>query len=330
MSRVLITGGTGFLGKALTQRLSSSDFEVMVTGRQPIVTDLPAGVHYYQAPSLGPDANWQNVLTGVDCVVHLAARVHVMIETETDPVMAFHKVNVEGTNKLALDAVQAGVKRLIFLSTVKVNGEHTDAHPFTEDDKANPQDDYGLSKYNAEQALFKIAQDTGLEIVIIRPPLVYGPGVKGNFKSLINLTKRAWPMPLGGLKNARSLVFVGNLCDAIKTCIEHPSAANQTFLVSDSHDISTTELIEYLAHALSCPSRLFKLPATLLYMIAGLFGQKNRIQRLLGSLQINSTKIHKLLGWTPPYNVVQGMQLTVTADLKTEQLIPKKNDAGKP
>ena len=314
MKRVLVTGGSGFVGRPFCQLLSDKGYPVRVSGRRPKADDFPKEMNYRHVPDLGPDTDWGDALQDIDCVVHLAARVHVMHETEPDPAAAFDKVNVAGSQNLARQAAKAGVRRLVFLSTVKVNGEMTTTRPFAADDPACPLDAYAISKYKAEQALMNISNETGLDVVIIRPPLVYGPGVKGNFKSLIKLANSGLPLPLASVHNKRSLIYVGNLCHAIERTIDHEKAKNQIFLVSDRDDLSTPDLIRCIATASRRPERLFRFPQAVLSLIASLAGQKAKADRLLGSLQVNSDKIHRLLGWTPPYNVVQGMEQTVRAN----------------
>jgi len=317
VKRVLVTGGSGFIGRPLCQLLSDKGYQVRVSGRHPKAAAFTEKMDYRHIPDLGPDTDWEDALQDIDCVVHLAARVHVMRETDPDPAAAFDKVNVAGSQNLALQAAKAGVRRLVFLSTVKVNGEMTTTRPFTEDDPAFPLDAYAISKYKAEQALMTISNETGLDVVIIRPPLVYGPGVKGNFKSLIRIANSGLPLPLASVHNKRSLIYVGNLCHAIERTIGHEKAKNQIFLVSDRNDLSTPDLIRCIVSASARPERLFRFPQAVLSLFASLGGQKAKADRLLGSLQVNSDKIHRLLDWTPPYNVVQGMEQTVRANPET-------------
>jgi UDP-glucose 4-epimerase len=251
---------------------------------------------------------WAEVLCNRQCVVHLAARVHVMNDTEADPLAAFRQSNVESTLALATQAAQAGVKRFIFISSVKVNGEHTEpGHPFRADDAPAPQDPYGISKMEAEAGLRAIAQQTGMEVVIIRPPLVYGPGVKANFASMVHWLQRGIPLPLGAIHNRRSLVALDNLVDLIITCIDHPAAANQTLMVSDGEDLSTTELLQRMAAALGKPARLIPVPQRLLEWGAALLGKQEVAQRLFSSLQVDAQTTCQLLGWKPPVSLDQGL-----------------------
>jgi nucleoside-diphosphate-sugar epimerase len=241
-------------------------------------------------------------------MVHLAARVHVMRDESLDPLSEFRKSNVEGTLRLATQVAQARVKRFIFISSVKVNGEQTQAgHPFRADDLPAPQDPYGISKLEAEVGLREIARQTGMEVVIIRPPLVYGPGVKANFASMVKWLQRGVPLPLGAVHNQRSLVALDNLVDLIITCIDHPAAANQTFLVSDGEDVSTTELLRRMAAALKAPARLIPVPQYLLEWGATLAGKQAVSQRLFSSLQVDIMSTRKLLGWAPPVSLDQGL-----------------------
>jgi nucleoside-diphosphate-sugar epimerase len=255
--------------------------------------------------------DWINALRGVDVVIHLAARVHVMKDFAADPLAEFLKVNLYGTSNLAQQAARAGVKRLVYVSSVKVNGEQTiETQRFAESDGPNPQDPYAVSKWQAEQALRRIARETGLEIVIVRPPLVYGPGVKGNFISLLAAIDKGIPLPLAGAKNARSLVYVGNLADALIACATHPAAAGQTFLVSDSEDVSTSVLVEKIALTLGRNSRSFYFPPVLLRAAAALLGRTAQLDRLFGSLRVSDNKLRGELGWQPPYTLEQGLRAT--------------------
>jgi nucleoside-diphosphate-sugar epimerase len=261
--------------------------------------------------SIDGQTDWSDALRGVDVVIHLAARVHVMNDTAVDPLAEFLKANLYGTSNLAQQAARAGVKRLVYVSSVKVNGEQTtETQPFAESDEPNPQDPYAISKWRAEQDLQRIAQETGLEVVIVRPPLVYGPGVKGNFISLLAAIDRGIPLPLAGAINLRSLVYVGNLADALIACATHPAAAGQTYLVSDGDDVSTAMLVEKIAQALGRNSRTFYFPPTLLRAMAAVLGRAEQVDRLFGSLRVNDEKIRRELAWFPPYTLEQGLRVT--------------------
>jgi len=253
---------------------------------------------------------WRAALAGVRVVVHLAARVHIMDESVKDPLSEFRRVNVDGTLNLARQAAAAGVKRFVFLSSVKVNGEATQpGYPFTEQDPPAPQDPYGISKHEAEEGLRKLAADTDMAVTIIRPPLVYGLGVKANFQSMLRWVNMGIPFPLGALNNRRSLVGLANLVDFILTCIDHPAAANQVFLVADGEDLSTTELLRRVGMALGKPARLIPVPTGILQLGAALLGKRAMVQRLCGSLQVDISKARELLGWSPPVSVDEGLRL---------------------
>lgn len=259
---------------------------------------------------MGPDTDWSRALAGCSAVVHAAARVHVITEVAEDPLARFRHVNVAGTLNLAAQAAAAGVRRFVFVSSVKVNGEGTMEHrPFTASDAPAPQDPYGISKDEAEQGLRQIAQDTGMEVVIVRPPLVYGPGVKANFASLMRALQYGLPLPLGAVtQNRRSLVALDNLVDLLLTCVDHPAAANQTFLVSDGEDLSTAELLRRMGLAMGRRARLLPVPPALLKLGAMALGKADMVQRLLGSLQVDITHTHQTLGWTPPIGVDEGLR----------------------
>ncbi|OGB50166.1 MAG: hypothetical protein A2503_18450 [Burkholderiales bacterium RIFOXYD12_FULL_59_19] len=307
---ILVTGATGFVGKAVVQRmLADSKSQRVVVSVRRIGRQWPEQVVPCVTGDLEPSTDWSRALNGVAAVVHCAARVHIMHDTEADPLTAFRTVNVEGTLNLARQAAAAGVKRFVFISSVKVNGERTaPGTPFTEADAPNPQDAYGQSKHEAEQGLHRIAAETGMEVVIIRPPLVYGPGVKANFAALMRAVQRGWPLPLGAVHNQRSLVALDNLVDFIITCITHPQAANQTFLVSDGQDLSTTELVRGMAQAAGVPARMLSVPVWALQAGAKLLGKGDAVQRLCGNLQVDIAKARRLLGWVPPVSVEDGLR----------------------
>lgn len=307
---IFVTGASGFVGGALVNRLASAgDCRVFALVRREGVT-LPAsavpvrvGADYLAGESLA--------LEGVDVLVHCAARVHVMSDASSDPLTEYRKVNVEGTLKLAEQAAQAGVRRFIFISSIKVNGEGTQmGAPYTADDVPAPCDPYGVSKMEAEQQLLSLAQRSGMEVVIIRPVLVYGPGVKANFRSMMNWLNKGAVLPLGAIRNQRSLVALDNLVDLIVTCLDHPAAANQTFLASDGDDMSTTDLLRRMGIALGKPARLIPVPAALLQLGATVLGRKAIGQRLCGSLQVDIGKTRQLLGWNPPLTVASALRKT--------------------
>lgn len=309
--RFLVTGASGFIGKAVLVRFAS-DATCRIRGAvRRTAPDLPAGVEQALVADVAPDTDWKHALRGVDVIVHTAARVHVMHESGANPLAEFRRVNVAGTLSLARQATDAGVRRLIFISSIKVNGEGTPpGRPYSDDDIPAPLDPYGVSKHEAELGLAQLAEETGLEVVIIRSPLVYGPGVKANFLSLLKFVNKGIPMPLAGINNRRSLIYVGNLVDAIVTCAAHPKAAGQTFLVSDGVDISTPELIRRTAAALGVPVRLFPLPVSLMLLVSKLTGKSGAVNSLKGSLTVDSAKIRRELGWNPPYTMEQGLKET--------------------
>ena len=309
MAKIAVTGATGFVGSALVDKLRTLPrFHVLAWARRTPMNAV-SGVQYVQQGDLSPDANWQKDLMGLDALVHTAARVHVMYDTVADPLTEFRRVNVQGTLNLARQAAAAGVRRFVFLSSIKVNGEGTAlGKPFFANDVPAPLDPYGVSKMEAEKGLLKIAAETGMEVVIIRPPLVYGPGVKANFQSMMRWLARGVPLPLGAIHNRRSLVGLDNLVDLIVTCVNHPAAANQTFLVSDGEDLSTTQLLERMGQALGKTARLIPVPSALLKLGAALVGKPAIAQRLCGSLQVDISKTRQILGWEPPLSVDEGLR----------------------
>ena len=307
---ILITGATGFVGGALVKRLAGECMAKCAVAVRSLDVALPEGVQPVLVGNLMSTTDWLTALKGVDAVVHCAARVHVMRDEVGDPSEVYRQVNVQGTLNLARQAAQAGVRRFVFVSSIKVNGEVTLlGRPFKADDAPAPEDAYGLSKVEAEAGLLQMAQEKGMEVVIIRPPLVYGPGAKGNFSSLLRWVARGFLLPLGAVTaNRRSLVGLDNLVDLILTCLQHPKAANQTFLVSDGEDLSTTELLQRMGKAMNRPARLLPVPVSLLAFAARLLGKKAVAQRLLGSLQVDISKTCELLDWRPPVSVDEGLR----------------------
>jgi nucleoside-diphosphate-sugar epimerase len=306
--RMLITGASGFIGSALVGRMAAKGAAIPRAAVRTNASTLTAGVDYVSVGDLTDEVDWKSALAGVDAVIHLAARVHVMREQATDPMAQFRRVNVTASLNLARQAAAAGVRRFVFLSSLKVNGE---AGSFTEDSRAAPEDAYGKSKHEAELGLSEIAAKTGLELVIVRPPLVYGPGVRANFKALMQAVARGIPLPLGAIDNRRSLVALDNLVDFILTCTEHPAAANELFFVSDGQDLSTTDLIRRLARAMRRPARLVPVPASIVLGAATLVGQRHAARRLVGSLQVDISKARRVLDWTPPVSVDEGIRRAV-------------------
>ena len=306
---IAITGANGFVGRALCTSLRAQGRTVVPLVRT-AESSPPDGARV--VGDIGPDTPWSDALKGVDCVVHCAARVHVMHDEDPDPRGAFRRVNVDGTRAVAVAAAAAGVRRLVFVSSLKVHGDQTlPGAPFHAKSVPAPQDAYGQSKWEAEQALWAVAATTGLEIVVVRPPLVYGPGAKANFLRLMQWVARGLPLPLGGIHNRRSLLALGNLTDLLQICIDHPAAAGQTLLASDDHDMSTPELIRGLAAAMGRPARLLPVPVSWLRLAGRLTGQTPQIERLTGSLQVDIGHTREVLSWTPPWTVQQGLKLTV-------------------
>jgi nucleoside-diphosphate-sugar epimerase len=329
--KFLVTGANGFVGKPLCAELLRQGQSVRAAVRA-----ADAQVESIEVAAVGSidgATDWRAALRGVEVVIHLAARVHVMRDDATNPLEAFRKVNVAGTEHLARCAATAGVKRLVYVSSVKVNGESTSPvgpsslvkippgppfakgetmwAAFTETDTANPQDSYGISKWEAEQALHRVARETGLEVVIVRPPLVYGPGVKGNFAQMIRVLARGIPLPLASVHNLRSLVYIGNLVDALILCATHPAAAGQTYLVSDGEDVATPDLLRWLGENMARPARVFSCPPSLLRLVGRVVGKSAQIERLIGALCVDSGKLRRELGWQPPFGLREGLRLTV-------------------
>lgn len=313
---VLVTGASGFVGRRLTEVLREHGFHVRRALRrepeQPVADDTIVG-------DMDGSTDFGSALAGkVGTVVHLAARVHVLRNRAADQAAEYHRVNVEGTVRLARQAAAAGVRRFIFLSSIKVNGEKTPPDvPFSSRSLPCPRDPYGVSKWNAELALKKIAAEAGMELVIIRPPLVYGPGVKANFKSMMSLLSRRIPLPLAGITgNRRSLVALDNLVDLIRVCVMHPNAANQTFLVSDGEDLSTADLLARLGDAIGKPARLFFLPDEILKIGAALMNKSAVYSRLCGSLTIDIDRTRNALNWRPPISVAEGLRRVVAGSIE--------------
>jgi UDP-glucose 4-epimerase len=306
---ILVTGAAGFVGRALTARLARQ-FRVRAATHAVMYECTGSNVEAVHGKALSPTEDWSDALSGISTVLQCAARVHMMRESDSEILSAYRKINVEGTLNLARQAVAAGVRRFIFLSSIKVNGECTlPGQPFTADQTPAPSDPYGTSKMEAEQGLRVLARDSGLEVVIVRPPLVYGPGVKANFLTLMRWLARGWPLPLGRVtQNRRSLVALDNLIDLLVRCIDHPAAANRTFLVSDGEDLSTAALLERLGAALGRPARLISVPVGWLGVAAAGLGRTERLRRLCQSLQVDMRQTQAVLGWTPPLGVDEGLR----------------------
>ncbi|ALP53219.1 hypothetical protein Tel_08650 [Candidatus Tenderia electrophaga] len=302
---IAITGASGFVGERLCQRTQHEGWQVRRIVRR---AEHAGGV---VVGNICSDTDFASALAEVACVVHLAARVHVMQDVSADPLAEFRRVNVEGTLNLARQAAAAGVRRFVYVSSVKVNGEATrPGHPFTACDGPSPTDPYGVSKFEAEQGLLSLAREIGMEVVIVRPPLVYGPGVKANFLEMMRWLDRGIPLPLGAIRNKRSLVALDNLVDLIITCIDHPAAANEVFLVSDGEDLSTTDLLRRTAMALGRPSRLIPLPTVMLSAGLSAIGKGDLARRLCDSLQVDISKTRERLGWEPPVKIDVALRKT--------------------
>lgn len=306
-SPILVTGGGGFIGRGVVAALIGRNIAFRQAVRRDATTPQAVTI-----AEIDGETHWSHAVAGRHCVLHLAARAHILHESATDPLAAYRAVNTAGTLRLAEQAAAAGVRRFVFVSTVKVHGESSPlGRPFAETMAPAPADPYALSKWEAEQGLAAIAARTGMEVVVVRPPLVYGPGVKANFAALMRAVARGWPLPLGAIANRRSLVGVDNLVDFLLLCLEHPAAANQTFLVGDGEDLSTPELLHRLGTAMGRPARLWPVPPALLATGAALLGRRAAVERLCGNLQVDIAKAHALLGWTPPVGVDEGLRRTV-------------------
>ena len=320
--KIAVTGANGFIGAALTHELCEKGYDVRgIVRSKERSLNRNSRLEIFAVGEINSDTNWNDALKGIDVVIHLASRVHKLIDVSINPLADYRGVNTGGTQKLAEMSAQAGTRRLIFMSTIKVNGEKTTGAAFTENHTAPPQDPYAISKWEAEQALRNTSDAAGLEIVILRPPLVYGQGVKANFLRLLDMVNKNIPLPLSMVNNKRSMIYIGNLVDAIIKCIEHPNAVNKTFLVSDGQDISTPDLIRMIAGAMGKKARLFPCPAPLLKMIGNVAGKSDEIERLTGSLQIDSAKIRRELSWTPPFTMEQGLRMTADWFMSNEKNI---------
>ncbi len=308
---LLVTGATGFVGRALiTKMLLNHDYHVSASVRR-VVDDIPSAVKQIKIDGISSETDWSSALQDVDCIIHAAARVHVMSDRTADPLKEFRQINTEGTLNLAEQAAESGVKRFIYLSSIKVNGEESlPGTQFTPEDIFVPTDFYALSKYEAEQGLLSISKKTTMEVVIIRPPLVYGPGVKANFLTMMRWLHKGLPLPFGAIKNKRSFIALENLIDFIVTCIEHSAASNQVFLVADGEDMSMSELLTRLSLALGKQPRLLPINQEFIQLLFKLFGKKDLANRICSSLLIDMTKAKTLLNWNPPVSVDKGLKKT--------------------
>jgi nucleoside-diphosphate-sugar epimerase len=321
--RILVTGATGFVGSRLlaSQDALTRHIQFRAVTRRPLEKPFP-NVGQVLISDIAEKTDWTNALLGVDTVVHLAARVHVMDDKVSNPLEEYRKANVITTINLAKQSASAGVKRFIFLSSVKVNGEKTDiGKPFTEESIANPVDPYGISKLEAEEGIREICNATGMQYVFIRPPLIYGPGVKANYQKLMNLVQRRLPLPLGSIVNKRSMLALDNLIDFIFLVASHPKASNQLFLLSDEKALSTPQLIDRMSRCMRYASnRLISVPVQALRLVGFCLGQSATIERLTESLEVSAHKAHQLLAWNPPLDVEQAIQITVDDFLSSRKV----------
>ena len=307
---VLVTGASGFVGQTLCTVLKDNGYDVVASVRS-ASSDTCSDTNKVVVGEVGSSTNWSAVLEGVETVVHLAARVHVMKDTAQKPLQAYRRINVEGSERLARQAAESGTKRLIYVSSIKVNGQSTSKKAFGADDTPNPCDNYSRSKWEAEQRLRQVADETGLQVVIVRPPLIYGPGVGGNFLRLLELVSSGVPLPFGYVSSYRSLVGIHNFCDFLKICLAHPAAPGQTFLVSDGADMPTRDLIARIARTMNKPTALLPVPVWLLYLAGKLFRKAAEIERLCASLQIDIEKATRILHWKPPFALDEELQRTI-------------------
>jgi UDP-glucose 4-epimerase len=310
VKNVLLTGATGFVGRRMLTRLLAEGFTVTAAVRRADIR-LPAEVRTVVVQDMACDTDWSAALAGQDAVLHCAARVHMLHDPAQDPLAAFRAVNRDGTLQLARQAAETGVRRFVFVSSIGVNGAQTQGAPFSADGPVAPHSPYAQSKHEAELGLRALAADTGMEVVIVRPPLVYGPGAPGNFATLLRWLQRGLPLPLGAIDNRRSYVALDNLVDLLLTCVRHPAAANQTFLVSDGEDLSTTELLRRMGLALHRPARLLPVPAAWLGWGAALLRRPQQLRQLCASLQVDIGKTQQLLGWRPVVSVDEGLEYAV-------------------
>jgi nucleoside-diphosphate-sugar epimerase len=306
MTRLLITGASGFLGGALTRRLVGEGRPLRLVMRRSY-TSTPTAVEVIQVPTLEPETDWRKAVEGVTTIVHCAARVHVTKDDAASPLDEFRRVNVRGTINLARQAVEAGVKRFVLISSIGVNGAETFGRAFRADDAASPHSAYAVAKWEVEQELMLLAQHTGLEVVTIRPPLIYGPGAPGNFARLLRVINLGFPLPFGRLYNLRSFVALDNVVDLIVRCIDHPKATNQVFLVSDGEDLSTTDFICRIAKARGKPILLLPISEKWLEKLAGLVGKKQEMTKLTRSLQIDIEKTVTTLSWKPVISIDEAL-----------------------
>ncbi len=322
MNKILVTGANGFIGQSLCKKLIEKDKFVRGIVRNVSVNKNNYNIEYASVGDINSETNWMHLLSNIDCIVHCAGIAHAMKKKNLFTEKDYISTNVYGTKQLAIQAAAAGVRRIIFLSSIKVNGEHTNEvilgnsnnnkNIFTYTDKAEPKSLYGLAKWKAEKELWEVAAKTNLEVNVLRLPIVYGKGVKGNLNHLLMLVRSGVPLPFGMIKNQRSMIGLDNLIDLILLCIDHQAAAGKTFLVSDGEDISTPDLIKYISFSMGRRARLFPLPISLLKIIAKILNRREEIDKLVGSLKVDSLFTRKTLNWSPPVNVLEGIKRMVS------------------
>lgn len=313
MLKILVTGANGFVGRELSRMLLARGYDVRASVRQlgeHGAGHIPNIADVVSVGDIGSETNWSQALKDIDVVVHLAARVHILQEVSKNPLEAFRSVNVLGSERLARMAVQAGVRRFVYISSISIHGNSTVERPYVEEDDAHPHSPYAVSKWEGELALRRIAEASGLELVIVRPPLVYGPGVGGNFLRLMRWADKGLPLPLGSVKNLRSFIGIDNLVDLLVCCVEHPRAAGETFLAADSEDLSTPDLIRRVASLLGRPTRILPFPVGVLRAVASAVRMDDVVDRLCNSLQVNAGKAHRILGWRPHATLNDGFART--------------------
>lgn len=313
--KILVTGASGFVGSAVCHSVVAAGHECIAAVRKADAQTLASAARPVAVGEINAQTQWAGALVGVDAVIHCAARAHIVQDDSPDSQSEFRRVNVEGTLNLARQAAEYGVKRFIFISSIGVNGSLGET-PFLVEDIPNPTEPYAMSKYEAEMGLRQLSEHMGFELVVVRPPLVYGPSVPGNFASLLRWVANGVPLPLGSVHNKRSLVGLDNLVDLIMTCVDHPSAGNQVFLVSDGEDVSTTQLLKRVATAMKRPARLIPVPAVLVRFAAMLLGKRAMARRLLGSLQVDITKTRETLDWNPPVSLDEGLRRCINSTNK--------------
>ena len=307
--KILITGANGFIGRALCKKLSRSCYDVSAVVRKIKKNSCYDNIRYYSIGDFNKKKNWKDLVTGVDCVIHCAAKAHITSKSKKHTLKSYRLINCITTKKLATQCGNFGVKRFIFLSSIGVLGNSTNRHgPFKHSDKPSPKEDYAISKFEAEQELFKISKMSGLEVVVLRPPLVYGALAPGNLMRLINLVRYRLPLPFSLVKNKRSFIGIDNLVDILIHCIEHPDAKGKSFLVSDDDDVSTPDLIKKISQYLGIPSLLFPIPIFFLKFISFIIRRKKEIDKLTDSLQVDISYTKKILSWVPPVGTDEGIR----------------------